>query len=87
MNYKNQTADKNDIICDLSQHMNKLTEYQCISDDLTDEQESKLIDYIRAASKMSFERISRRSTIGKMQIEHTMFGYQQIVQSSERKQL
>jgi len=60
MNYKNQTADKNDIICDLSQHMNKLTEYQCISDDLTDEQESKLIDYIRAASKMSFERISRR---------------------------
>jgi len=60
MNYKNQTADKNDIICDLSQHMNKLTEYQCISDDLTDEQESKLVDYIRAASKMSFERISRR---------------------------
>lgn len=60
MNYKNQTQDKNDVICDLSQHMNKLTEYKDISDDLTDEQESKLIDYVRAASKMSFERISRR---------------------------
>ena len=60
MNYKNQTQDKNDVICDLSQHMNKLTEYKDISDDLTDEQEAKLIDYVRAASKMSFERISRR---------------------------
>ena len=60
MNYKNQTQDKNDVICDLSQHMNKLTAYKDISDDLTDEQEAKLIDYVRAASKMSFERISRR---------------------------
>ena len=60
MNYRNQTNDPNDIIVDLSTHMEKLSQYADISDDLTEDQESKLIDYVRAASKMSFERISRR---------------------------
>ena len=60
MNYRNQTNDPNDIIVDLSPHMGKLSQYEDISDDLTEDQEAKLIDYVRAASKMSFERISRR---------------------------
>ena len=60
MNYRNQTNDPNDIIVDLSPHMEKLSQYEDISDDLTEDQEAKLIDYVRAASKMSFERISRR---------------------------
>ena len=60
MNYRNQTNDPNDIIVDLAPHMEKLSQYEDISDDLTEDQEAKLIDYIRAASKMSFERISRR---------------------------
>ena len=52
-NYELQKSDtrQNDVICDLSQHMNKLTEYKDISDDLTDEQESKLIDYVRVRPK------------------------------------
>tara|TARA_B100000424_G_scaffold271171_1_gene272827 strand:+ start:2872 stop:4785 length:1914 start_codon:yes stop_codon:yes gene_type:complete len=60
MDYRNQTTDPNDIVVDLSKHMEKLTQYEDISDDLSQEEEAKLIDYVRAASKMSFERISRR---------------------------
>ena len=60
MDYRNQTTDPNDIVVDLSKHMAKLTQYEDISDDLSQEEEAKLIDYVRAASKMSFERISRR---------------------------
>lgn len=60
MDYRNQTTDPNDIVVDLSKHMEKLTQYEDISDDLSQEEEAKLVDYVRAASKMSFERISRR---------------------------
>jgi len=60
MDYRNQTTDPNDIVVDLSKHMAKLTQYEDISDDLSQEEEAKLVDYVRAASKMSFERISRR---------------------------
>ena len=60
MDYRNQTTDPNDIVVDLSKHMAKLTQYEDISDDLSQQEEAKLIDYVRAASKMSFERISRR---------------------------
>ena len=60
MDYRKQKEDPRDIIVDLSEHVRKLTEYEDISDDLTDTQEAKLIDYARAASKMSFDKISRR---------------------------
>ena len=60
MDYRKQTQDPNQVIVDLSNLTEKLMQYQDISDDLSQEQEAKLIDYMRAASKMSFERISRR---------------------------
>jgi hypothetical protein len=51
---------KDDLIVDLSDLMNPLMDYQDISDMLSEEQELKLIDYVRAATKMSHARISRR---------------------------
>ena len=48
------------LIVDLSSHMNKLMEYEDISDDLTEEQEARLVDYIRNIQKMSYDKISRR---------------------------
>ena len=46
MDYRNQTTDPNDIVVDLSKHMAKLTQYEDISDDLSQEEEAKLIDYV-----------------------------------------
>ena len=60
MDYRKQTQDPNQVIVDLSNLTEKLMNYQDISDDLNADQEAKIIDYMRAASKMSFERISRR---------------------------
>lgn len=47
-------------MCDLSMHMNKLMEYEDISDDLTEEQETSLVNYVRSMLKMSHDKISRR---------------------------
>ena len=61
MRYKNQTSPSDsDVIIDLSELERPLMAYEDISDMLTDEQETKLIDYVRACTKMSHERISRR---------------------------
>lgn len=48
------------LVVDLSQHINKLVGYEDISDDLTDEQETALVDYVRNMQKMSYDKISRR---------------------------
>lgn len=48
------------LVVDLSSHINKLMEYEDISDDLTDEQETRLVDYVRNLQKMSHDKISRR---------------------------
>ena len=48
------------LVVDLSQHMNKLMEYEDISDDLTEEQEARLVDYVRNLQKLSHDKISRR---------------------------
>ena len=61
MRYKNvPTTSENDIVVDLSEHSKALMSYEDISDMLTEDQETKLIDYVRACMKMSHERISRR---------------------------
>ena len=52
--------DPSTYVVDLSQHMNKLLAYQDISDDLTDEQEKRVVDYVRNMLKMSHDKISRR---------------------------
>lgn len=48
------------VVVDLSMHIKKLLAYEDISDDLTDEQETRLADYIRNMLKMSYDRISHR---------------------------
>lgn len=48
------------VIVDLSTHIEKLLGYGDISDDLTEEQEAKFVDFVRMISKMSFDRISKR---------------------------
>ena len=48
------------MIVDLSMHANKLMANQDISMDLTDEQNHRLVEYIREIERMSYSRISRR---------------------------
>ena len=47
-------------ILDLSMHANKLLSNQDIAIDLTDDQNSRLVEYIREIERMSYSRISRR---------------------------
>jgi hypothetical protein len=60
--YKEERAGRldDDVVVDLSELVEPLTDYRDISDMLTDEQERKLLDYVRAMTKMSYARISRR---------------------------
>ncbi len=63
MSYKTQTtSNPSEVIVDLSRHWQKLSQYHDISDDLTDEEELKLVDYLRACGQMSYDRISPRHT-------------------------
>ena len=54
------SPSQSDVVVDLKDLAEPLMAYEDISDMLTDEQETKLIDYVRACTKMSHERISRR---------------------------
>lgn len=45
------------LIVDLRDHMNKLMAYEDISDDLTEEQENRLVDYVRNLQKLSLIHI------------------------------
>ena len=58
--YKDIKIEKHDMVCDLSNLAEPLMAYEDISDMLSDEQETKMVDYVRALTKMSYERISRR---------------------------
>ncbi len=57
---KPNTKDPSYQIVDLSSHMKKLMDHEDISDDLTAEQEQRLVDYVRALTNMSHDKISRR---------------------------
>ena len=60
MNYKDTKLDQSNVVVDLSNLAEPLMNYDDISDMLSDEQETKIVDYVRAITKMSYERISRR---------------------------
>jgi len=60
MDYRAIRQDPNEVIVDLSPHVNALMEYEDISDMLSDEEERKIVDFVKACSKMSYDRISRR---------------------------
>lgn len=61
MNYRAEFTPKDDgIVVDLSEHADALMSYEDISSLLTDEQEQRLVQYVKAAMQMSYDRISRR---------------------------
>ena len=60
-NYRaDYVPDSDGIVVDLSEHANALMAYEDISMLLSEEQEQRLVDYIRSAMQMSYDRISRR---------------------------
>lgn len=60
-NYRAEFTPLNDgIVVDLSEHADALTSYEDISSLLSDEQEQRLVQYVKSAMQMSYDRISRR---------------------------
>ena len=60
-NYRADYVPDNDgIVVDLSDHADALMNYEDISSRLSVEQEQKLVDYVRSAMQMSYDRISKR---------------------------
>jgi len=60
IDYRSSTLQPQDLIVDLSRHTSKLMAYEDISDDLSPEEEAKLVDFVRSTAQMSFDKISRR---------------------------
>lgn len=58
--YKSFPPQSSDVIVDLSDHIDALTSYEDISDLLTDDQERKLVDYVRQLLSVSHTQISKR---------------------------
>ena len=63
--YKDSSFDSSDVVVDLSNLMEPITAYEDISDMLSEEQERKLVDYVRAASQMSWYSVSNSITKGR----------------------
>ena len=60
-NYRADYVPDNDgIVVDLSDHADALMNYEDISSRLSVEQEQKLVDYVRSAMQMSYDRVSKR---------------------------
>jgi len=60
-NYRAEFTPLNDgIVVDLSEHADALTSYEDIASLLSDEQEQRLVQYVKSAMQMSYDRISRR---------------------------
>jgi hypothetical protein len=57
-NYQSLTDDG--IVVDLSEHINKLAAYEDISSDLTEEQERKIVQYVKSCLQMSYNKIKNR---------------------------
>ena len=61
MNYRSETtSDMNGQIVDLSRLMDKLAAYEDVSDDLTEQEEQKLVQYVKACAEMSHSKIQKR---------------------------
>ena len=55
-----ETAPYNGVVVDLSRFANNLADYEDISSFLTEEEEAKIVAYVKAMAEMSHSRISRR---------------------------
>jgi hypothetical protein len=61
MDYRNSSKKLSDyVIVDLAPHINKLMAYEDISDDLSMDDERKLVEYVRTLGRMSYDKIERR---------------------------
>lgn len=60
MDYRASATTTDHVVVDLSAHAEKLLDYRDISDDLTPDQEQKLVSYIKACFEMSHRQISKR---------------------------
>lgn len=58
--YKETPLEPQEVLIDLSRHMDKLMQYEDISDDLTDEEEIKIVEYVKRSLTMSYDRIKHR---------------------------
>jgi len=58
--YKTDSADPNEVIVDLSPHINALMSYDDISDFLSEEDEKKICAYVQAMGRMSYDKVSQR---------------------------
>lgn len=52
--------DESNVVVDLSRHINKLMNYEDISSDLNDEEEQKIVSYVKSMVDMSHEKIRGR---------------------------
>jgi hypothetical protein len=60
-NYRAEFTPIDDgIVVDLSEHADALMSYEDISSRLTDDQEQRLVNYVKSAMQMSYDRISKR---------------------------
>tara|TARA_B100001029_G_scaffold179707_1_gene190469 strand:+ start:9271 stop:11205 length:1935 start_codon:yes stop_codon:yes gene_type:complete len=55
-----QSGPNEGMICDLSEHAEKLVAYEDISSLLTEDQERKIVDYVKSMMDMSYHKISKR---------------------------
>ena len=55
-----QSGPNEGMICDLSEHAEKLIAYEDISALLTEDQERKIVDYVKSMMDMSYHKISKR---------------------------
>lgn len=58
--YRSTELGASAVVCDLSGLVSKLMGYDDISEDLSQDQERRLVEYVRVLSKMSHDSISRR---------------------------
>lgn len=60
--YRHQSAtpSSDGVVVDLSEHMQRLLNYEDISHLLTEEQENKIVDYVKSMVQMSYRQISKR---------------------------
>jgi hypothetical protein len=58
--YRDQVLGDDDVIIDLSRHMDKLTQYEDISDDFTIEEETRIVEFVKQCMEMSHHKISKR---------------------------
>jgi len=60
-NYRDIKIDaESNVVVDLSRHINKLQNYEDISSDLNDEEENKIVQYVKAMVDMSHDKIKNR---------------------------